>query len=414
MADARETTVEPSPITRAGSLISSSALASLSNENLMQSAAEAARAVAAVVGRFVELAGELDRREGWRDEGATSLEAWIVERCGVSTATARSWAHVAERLFDLPELAAALCGGEISFDKVRVLVDAAAPENDHELRAEAALCSVRQLADLVRARSRTSEERASARVDEGDRRWLRCNDRFRTLTVQLPPASYAEARSALETRARRIPSDGETPWDQRLCDAFLAMLRSSGPRGSSPYFVVAHVRLSDLVDEASGVASAVAGELERDGLVDIETLRRLVCDATVAVAVDDDVGHTMYEGRARREPTDAQRREVRRRDRHCRFPGCTNATFTDVHHVKPWKPDGRTDIDNLALLCQYHHHRVHSRQWRMSGDANGELSFVGPTGRVMTSRPSPLWTVVTAPAGGGRGRPSNGGAPAGS
>ena len=34
----------------------------------------------------------------------------------------------------------------------------------------------------------------------------------------------------------------------------------------------------------------------------------------------------------------------------------------------------------------------------MSGDANAELTFVGPSGRVMTSRPSPLWTRVTGPA----------------
>src|SRR6202035_136791 len=103
-----------------------------------------------------------------------------------------------------------------------------------------------------------------------------------------------------------------------------------------------------LVDE-SGQETALSGELERDGLISCETVRRIACDATIAIGVDDDVGHTMYEGRARREPTDAQRREVMRRDRHCRFPGCTNATFTNTHHVVPWKPDGHTDLGNLAL-----------------------------------------------------------------
>ena len=39
---------------------------------------------------------------------------------------------------------------------------------------------------------------------------------------------------------------------------------------------------------------------------------------------------------------------------------------------------------------------VHSKGWTMSGNANAELTFVGPSGRVMTSRPSPLWTRVTA------------------
>ena len=120
-------------------------------------------------------------------------------------------------------------------------------------------------------------------------------------------------------------------------------------------------------------------------------MRQIACDATIAIGVDDDVGHTMYEGRARRTPTDAQRREVMRRDRHCRFPGCTNATFTNAHHIVPWKPGGRTDLDNLALVCLHHHHLVHSKGWEMTGNANEELTFTTPKGRVMTSRPSPLW-----------------------
>jgi len=383
-------------------VVGPSALAALSSEALMDSAAETARQMGALVGRFVELVGELDRREGWRAEGATSLETWVVERCGVSVPTARAWTHVAGRLFDLPQLAAALSTGELSFDKVRAVVDVATPETDHDLRERAAECSVRQLAELARSTSGTDEVQAQR---DHERRSLRCNDRFRTVSVQLPPAPYAEVRACLETRARRIPSDGETPWDQRMCDAFLEMLRSSGTRGSSPYFVVAHVPLESLIDPQSDEASALAGELERDGLLSVETVRRLACDTTIAIAVDDDVGHTMYEGRARREPTDAQHREIRRRDRHCRFPGCTNATFTNTHHIKPWKPDGRTDLDNLALLCEYHHHRVHSKQWTMSGDANAELSFIGPTGRVMTSRPSPLWTRGSGRSNGERRAP---------
>ena len=216
------------------------------------------------------------------------------------------------------------------------------------------------------------------------------------MTVQLPTESYAETRACLHARARQIPSDGETRWDQRLCDAFVGMVRSSARRTtsttSSPYFVVAHVPLAALVD-GSGEATELAGELERDGLISGETVRRIACDATIAIGVDDDVGHTMYEGRARREPTDAQRREVMRRDRHCRFPGCTNVTFTNTHHVVPWQPGGSTDLYNLALLCLHHHHLVHSGRWSMSGNANEELTFVGPTGRIMTSRPSPLWTL---------------------
>jgi hypothetical protein len=218
-------------------------------------------------------------------------------------------------------------------------------------------------------------------------RSVRFNDTFRTVTAQLPPESYAEVRANLEARARQVHSDGQTRWDQCLCDGFVAMVRGGGAGNKGSYAVVAHVPLASLLDEASGLA----GELERGELISGETVRRIACDATIILAVDDDVGHTMYEGRARRDPTPTQRREIVRRDRQCRFPGCTNVSFTNVHHIEPWKPDGRTDLDNLALLCDHHHHRVHSREWTMSGNANEELTFVGPTSRLMTSRPSPLW-----------------------
>jgi Domain of unknown function (DUF222)/HNH endonuclease len=358
-------------------------VAKMHTEEIMALAAESSRQMASLAGRIVLLLGELGRREGWRAEGATSLEAWIVERCGVSVPTARAWAHVAERLFDLPHLAAGLSDGEVTFDKVRAVVDAATPETDADMKERARTCSVRELAQI--GRSAKGAPAISAQTDY-ETRSLRFNDTFRTVTAQLPPESYAEVRATLEARARRIPSDGETRWDQRLCDGFLAMVRGGGAGSKGSYAVVAHVPLASLLDDAS----ELAGALERGELIRGETVRRIACDATIILAVDDDVGHTMYEGRARRDPTEAQRREIMRRDQHCRFPGCTNVTFTNVHHIKPWKPEGRTDLDNLALLCDHHHHRVHSREWTMSGNANEELTFVGPTGRLMTSRPSAL------------------------
>ena len=371
-------------------------VASMSNEDIMGRLDVLFRHKAAVEGAIVTLLGEVDRRAAYRDEGATAAAPWVVERFGVSTTTARAYADVAERAWDLPHLTASLSEGEISFDKLRAVSDMATPETEREVLDQARDCSVRQLVELARrSEAGASEDRA---VADHERRFVRFNDRHRTVTAQLPAESYAEVRSCLEGRARRVPTDGETPWDQRVCDALLQVIRSSGgSSSSSPYFVVAHVPLAALIGE-SGEATQLAGELEGDDLISFETVRRIACDATIAIAVDDDVGHTMFEGRARRDPTDAQRREIRRRDRHCRFPGCTNATFTNAHHVKGWKPDGRTDIDNLALLCVHHHHRVHHGQWTMYGNANEELTFVGPTGRVMTSRPSPLWTTAAASA----------------
>ncbi len=385
-----------------GALIS--AVAAKSKEEIWSELDELFRLREAIEGQIAVRLGEIDRRQAFRDEGATSTAQWAAERYGNSMGTTRALTRIGEKAFDLPHLLGALCAGAISLDKVRAVADVATPERDAELKDQAQRCTVRQLADVARTIAQTEASRASdssSSSSEHDRRFFRFNDTLRTMTAQLPRDTYAEVRTTLEALAIEVPTDGETPWDQRVCDGFTGLVRTSNSGGpvpgaaGSPHFVVVHVPLDALVDDAVD-PTELAGELEQDGLIDRETVQRMACDATIAVAVDDDVGHTMYEGRAQRSPTDAQRREVMRRDRHCRFPGCTYVTFTNVHHIAPWEPGGKTDLENLALLCLHHHRVVHSNGWSMTGSANDELHIVGPSGRPMTSRPSPLWTRATA------------------
>jgi hypothetical protein len=375
-------------------------VAGLSGEELAAELADAFRSRAIADGRILAAVAEAEREETFRDDGATSTEAWLAERYGISVATARAYTNASKKDSDLPHLVGALCRGDISFDKLRAVVAVATPATDQELCDQARQCTVGELAEVAR----TLAERRSAPParSERDSRYLRFNDGCRTMTLRLPAEDYAATKACIDAWAAAVPSDEGTSLDQRRCDGFTGRL-TSGPSdsssGANPFFVVAHVPLGALADDA-GHASDLSAELEHDGLIDVETVRRIVCDATIAVAVDDDVGHTMYEGRARRFPTGAQRREVMRRDRQCRFPGCTNVTFADVHHIVPWKPGGGTDLPNLVLLCRHHHGVVHRKGWSMSGNANEELTVVGPTGRVMVSRPSPLWTRVTADHGG--------------
>src|ERR1700729_1318702 len=104
-------------------------------------------------GDIVAAVGEVDRAQEYRDEGATSTESWLVERYGVSTATARSLTQVGKKAWDLPHLVAGLGRGEISFDKVRLLADVATPETERGLCERAKEHSVRQLADIARSRA---------------------------------------------------------------------------------------------------------------------------------------------------------------------------------------------------------------------------------------------------------------------
>jgi hypothetical protein len=126
----------------------------------------------------------------------------------------------------------------------------------------------------------------------------------------------------------------------------------------------------------------LGGQLAAKGICELfdgtpispDTVRRLACDADIIPMVLGSRGEVLNQGRRIYLPTVAQRHAVAIRDRHCAFPGCRRpAKWTDVHHIVPFRPGsrtgGRTDLDNLILLCDKHHHLVHEGQWRLKGTA---------------------------------------------
>jgi hypothetical protein len=361
------------------------------------SVAQHHRAISAHQSQLLAAVVELDRRKAWRVDGATSMVAWLVQRCGVAATTARDWVTAAAKLQELPKISDALSQGKLSFDQVKPLVDVAKPETDEKLAEQATHWSAKQVRELAIAARNQSDDQATGMYA---RRFLRFDDRRRSLTGVLPEDQYAVVKSSLIVRASRRLRD-RTPFDQRMADALVAVCKgdasgsagkttddapAGGMRRNRPTVVV-HADLAFLAGAEEGGA-----ELDVLGPVSREVARRLACDAKVLVSADGPGGQSLNLGRTRRDPSDAQRIEIRRRDKGCRFPGCTHTEFTDVHHVRHWVDNGPTDLRNLVELCDQHHRCVHEMRWKMTGDANVELTFRSPTGRLSTSTPSPAFT----------------------
>jgi hypothetical protein len=85
-------------------------------------------------------------------------------------------------------------------------------------------------------------------------------------------------------------------------------------------------------------------------------------------------------GRFRRLITGALRRALVARDRGCAFPGCDrDARWTDAHHVRHWSHGGPTALDNLLLLCSFHHTEIHEAgTWTVFVDTDGLPTFIPP------------------------------------
>jgi Domain of unknown function (DUF222)/HNH endonuclease len=362
-------------------------------ESLVASVTQHHKAISAHQSQLLAAVVELDRRKAWRVDGATSMVAWLVQRCGVAASTAREWVTAAGKLHELPEISDALSQGKLSFDQVKPLVEVAKPETDASLAEQATHWSAKQVRELATAaRNQTDGQATGAFV----RRFLRFDDRRRSLAGTLPADQYAAVKGALVARASQKVSE-HTPFDQRMADALVTLCKADAEGGTGGSHdragglhrnrptVVVHTDLSFLTGGAGSAELDVLGPVSR------EVARRLACDAKVLVS-GDDTGESLNLGRTRRHPTDAQRIEIRRRDKGCRFPGCTHTEFTDVHHVVHWVDGGRTDLDNLTELCDQHHRAVHEMGWKMAGNANVELTFRSPTGRLSHSTPSPVFT----------------------
>ena len=163
------------------------------------------------------------------------------------------------------------------------------------------------------------------------------------------------------------------------------------------------VQLATRADHASGSSGAAVNvvlHLETDSEPRAEllagaelptsTAERLACDAQVQALLEDKQSNRLYLGRRQRLATPAQIAALQVRDgRCCQFPGCANTRFLHAHHVRHWLHGGRTDLNNLVLICTFHHAVIHDRGYRIEANGRGWL-FRRPDGSAIPHNPEPL------------------------
>ena len=117
---------------------------------------------------------------------------------------------------------------------------------------------------------------------------------------------------------------------------------------------------ADLLSGPAGLAAFL-----RTGLLD---------NAAGTVSLPLDVG------RATKTIPDHLRRAVIARDRCCRFPGCRQRPAAcQAHHVKPRSQGGATSLNNLILLCAFHHlTAIHRWGWHLTLHPDGTVTAVSP------------------------------------
>ena len=378
--------------------------------------AELSAHIDAALYRLLTLLRRYDEEELW--SGWRSCAHWLNWRAGISLGAARERLRVARCLADLPLTCAEMEKGRLSWSKVRALTRVATTENEERLVEFALHHTASQLERLVRA-----WRRADAAVAElaGTPEMAELADR-RHLTVHLTADGMYEVRGLLlpEVGAllvETLDAAGDELYRQeraleREADAAAGEPTPPTPPGLRP---TPSERRHDalgawLEDRAEAkvqlVVHTMAGgpeilATEEGSHVPAGTSRRLACDAeTVEVKRGRD-GSVLDVGRRQRTVGWRLRKALDVRDGGCRFPGC-GSRYTQAHHAIPWSEGGETKLDNLILLCRFHHKAVHEGGWRVemgqagAGAAPGAARFRDPTGRVVPAVP-PAREDVEAP-----------------
>jgi hypothetical protein len=358
------------------------ALAGCGVDDLAEAIVQVHAAEMAARATLCELVAAFDAREGWRDDGARSMAAWLAMRLGMGWSASAELARVATSLDELPAVAGVVAGGALCWDQVAAVTRLATPETDAEWAETVPGMSTAQLQALAR-RSR----------DEGEPvRAVRCRlDRHRDwgrISGRLPAPELEAVAAALQRLADQVPPNPDTgafdTYESRCADALVELagmaVGEGGDGGRAT--VVVHLDASDLAANGEG-QSAEGASIEN------HVVRRMACDGRIEWVVEGGDGSVGI-GRARRTPPAWLVRRIRRRDGGCRFPGCGLTRWTDSHHIVHWSEGGPTDAENLITLCGYHHRFIHRTGWSIEGSPEGELTFRRPDGRVADTERSGL------------------------
>jgi hypothetical protein len=392
--------------------------------------------------RWLLLIADFDARQGYLTFGLASSAQWLSHACGIAHRTAVDHVRVARSLRDFPRLAEEMGTGRLSFSQVRAISRIADP-GEHglveDLIEAAQHATVAQLEVLVRG-LRTVDHNDDA-TDPGEyvkQSWT-ADSRWQ-LSARLDPERGAVVGAAIDAIVQRDGCSAAEAF-ARLAEICLATMADGrnpprGLRGDERAAVVIHLQAAQVPprsaergdDDPADPRSAerdpdgeplprkvpLPRSAERDaervsikrpyarvaggpGLPD-RVVQRLICDGRIRTVIHDGVIHdgvihdgasnVLDVGRSHRLVTDRQYRALlARQHSHCAHPGCPNTKNLHAHHRIHWIHGGRTDLDNLMLLCERHHIAHHAGEFEIFTLDSGRFRFVSSDGRDLSAPP---------------------------
>ena len=331
--------------------------------------------------RLTEIVRAADDDGDWQAAGCSSSAQWLAQISRSDHRTAVRLTRTSDALRCLPALDQALGSGLLTLDQVSAAAEVATPESDAELARVAVGKAPSAIARVARALvpPKLEDDQSLYERRSLSMTWTR-GGRELAISGRLPLEQGAAFEQAIWDVAKsRRAADKQAgtviDWQQSAADALVALAR----QGSSPDGGGARRSPTTLIVHMSEDGPPL---LEGAGPISVETVERLACDARRLTIKP--MGRDLVHSRVGRCASYAQQRALHKRSSHCQYPGCTAMRELEAHHLIAVEHGGKTELDNLILLCPRHHKLLHDRHIHTSG--HGERpAFTDTGGRAITA-----------------------------
>src|SRR5258708_2611502 len=330
-------------------------------------------------GEFSANARECARAGEHLVAGNITAASWIARSCGMSISSAADRVCVGEQLESLPKVAAALRSGEISYQSPSALCPPHEPLGEHrdgfdeeEMLGFAREFSVSELRKLCRFAWHVANPDGFFKEAEADftRRYFHISqlpDGMVAIDGVLDPVGGAAFKTAVDVLAKPLGAEDERTAKQRWADAVGELSMPGMEQGPVPgrHSVKPHINLTMTQEGLKGELGAPPAELDLSLPISVRTAERLACDSTMSrVLLADSM--VIDVGKATRTVSAPRMRALRVRDKGCRFHGCDRqVNWSNPHHIVYKSRGGSDKLENLVLLCFFHHRLVHEGGWQV-------------------------------------------------
>ena len=335
-------------------------------------------------------AGRVEETGLYKHQGHRTAGQWLATKTGEPVGKEISQLETLKAAERHPVVENALRNGELSVERAKQITAAADRFPEHagqlvEASSKQGFDEFKKTCDQIRFAARSVEDEITRhermRKSRNCRMWTD-SEGFGRIDAKLTPDSYAVVKSNLERFENEVFDNAraEGAHESRQAykaDALVAMAeascsraglqKSEGTTTKSPIQTQVRIRV-DLDALMRGYAEAgETCEIPGVGRVAVPVARAVLGEALLELVITNgvDVSTVVSDTRYIRRALNIALEE---RDPTCVVPGCNATQFLERDH---WRTDfakkGKTEIDNLARLCTYHHREKTHGGWVLGG-----------------------------------------------